>query len=726
MGCWRAVVIAATVLGVVACTTGDEEEAAVEVPSVVAAEETGDDAADAGHAEEEVAETIAVPAGSREQVQDLWLLEGFSLIGAEDVDLEGALKEWLEGQIDRSVDLPNDATFHVVDAVDAYVTWPGGEARDDVDVIAGLLETPDGRAFAALATPDDGAPTIGLHGRLTFDLTPLEEVSVGDRFSYAVALLQAYPGDDPDAEEGLGGLGLLQHRLEHERLTYFAGTDDDGARGPRYSTGQVGEVIAGSQRGSVHPKADDLTGALEDAVDDCGSPLSCIADWFEGLGDGGSSSFDNALCNGNIASSSCGPPPSSQPEPLCLGPECGQTTSDPYLTPFDGHTFAFQMAGEFVLARSEALEVQVRFEPVPNRPIATLTSALAFTSEGHRVTLTFEDDEVVPRLDGEVVTFGDLEAALEDLGWRASVQGERLVQVRTGTGALLTVVARYDQPFLDLFLDVNEADGTFEGLLGSTSTAGPSGFVTRDGDQLGDRIDRQTRYEEFGPSWRITDEESLFDYAAGESTATFTDTSIPEGGGVDPDELDLDDPDVARARATCEATGITREDTLQQCTFDLWATDVLVFLHSHVLSDRGRQIRDGQREPREFAPWMDADDDTLTALEDDAVLEVTWRDSLRRLRDEYELPEGQRFGIVCPAAEEDDRDRRIWGTDVYWANSSLCLAAVHAGVLGFDGGGPVTVEVVADVPFRDIAPVPRNEVVPDRWHRLASGFEFVP
>ncbi len=724
MGRWLVVVIAATVLGVVACTTGDEEDAAVEVPSAAAVEEIGGEAADAGHVEEEVAETVAAPAGSREQVQDLWLLEGFSLIGAEDVDLEGALKGWLEQGIDRSVALPNDATFHVVDAVDAYVTWPGGEPRDDIDVIAGLLETPDGRAFAALATPDDGAPTIGLHGRLTFDLTALDEVSVGDRFSYAVALLQAYPGDDPDAEDGLGGLELLQHRLEHEHLTYFAGTDDDGVRGPRYSTGQVGEVISGSQRGSVHPKADDLTGALEDAVDDCGSPLSCIADWFKGLGEGGGSSLDNALCNGNIASTNCGPPPPSQPEPVCLGPDCGQTTSDPYLTPFDGRSFAFQMAGEFVLTRGDAFEVQARFEPVPNRPIATLTSALALASDRHRVTLTFEGEEVVPRLDGEVVAFDDLEAAFEDLGWRASVQGERLIQVRTGTGALLTVLARYDQPFLDFFIDVNEVEGGFEGLLGSTSTVGPPGFVTRDGEELGERIDRQTRYEVFGPSWRISDEESLFDYADGESTATFTDTSIPEGGGIDPEELDLDDPEIARARATCEATGIGREDTLEQCTFDLWATNELVFLHSHVMADRGRQIRDGERQASEFTPWLDADDESLPTLDEDSVLEVSWADSLRRLRNQYEIPEGQRFQLVCPPAEERDLDRRIWGTDVYWSHSSLCLAAVHAGVLSLDGGGPVTVEVVADVPFRDIEPIPRNEVIPERWPRRASGFEF--
>ncbi len=38
-------------------------------------------------------------------------------------------------------------------------------------------------------------------------------------------------------------------------------------------------------------------------------------------------------------------------------------------------------------------------------------------------------------------------------------------------------------------------------------------------------------------------------------------------------------------------------------------------------------------------------------------------------------------------------EHAIWGTDVYTADSSICTAAVHAGVINFEHGGTVTIEL---------------------------------
>ena len=38
-------------------------------------------------------------------------------------------------------------------------------------------------------------------------------------------------------------------------------------------------------------------------------------------------------------------------------------------------------------------------------------------------------------------------------------------------------------------------------------------------------------------------------------------------------------------------------------------------------------------------------------------------------------------------------DGQLWGTDVYTGDSSICTAAVHAGVITLDRGGLVTVEL---------------------------------
>ncbi len=50
---------------------------------------------------------------------------------------------------------------------------------------------------------------------------------------------------------------------------------------------------------------------------------------------------------------------------------------------------------------------------------------------------------------------------------------------------------------------------------------------------------------------------------------------------------------------------------------------------------------------------------------------------------------GQRFTFGCPAGTISGR---IWGTDLYTDDSSICTAAVHAGLIGL-GGGNVTIEI---------------------------------
>jgi hypothetical protein len=52
---------------------------------------------------------------------------------------------------------------------------------------------------------------------------------------------------------------------------------------------------------------------------------------------------------------------------------------------------------------------------------------------------------------------------------------------------------------------------------------------------------------------------------------------------------------------------------------------------------------------------------------------------------------GQRFALVCPA--NGTLSSRVWGTDLYTNDSSVCTAAVHAGLIKRETGGVVTIEV---------------------------------
>lgn len=49
---------------------------------------------------------------------------------------------------------------------------------------------------------------------------------------------------------------------------------------------------------------------------------------------------------------------------------------------------------------------------------------------------------------------------------------------------------------------------------------------------------------------------------------------------------------------------------------------------------------------------------------------------------------GDTFEVVCPVGCAEGR---VWGTEIYSDDSSICRAAIHAGALDADGGGTVLV-----------------------------------
>jgi hypothetical protein len=74
------------------------------------------------------------------------------------------------------------------------------------------------------------------------------------------------------------------------------------------------------------------------------------------------------------------------------------------------------------------------------------------------------------------------------------------------------------------------------------------------------------------------------------------------------------------------------------------------------------------------------------AKETEEVTPVLWNASTSILS----IEAGKTWKFSCPAA---GKASTVWGTDVYTGDSSICTAAVHAGVITFDRGGTVTVEL---------------------------------
>nr|WP_225937684.1 VWD domain-containing protein [Myxococcus sp. RHSTA-1-4] len=266
---------------------------------------------------------------------------------------------------------------------------------------------------------------------------------------------------------------------------------------------------------------------------------------------------------------------------------CAESTGDPHLTTFDGVRYSPQAVGELVLVESvdgaaggrPDLMVQVRQRPLgPSRKVA-VNAAVAVRVGADRVTLTLEHGGVIVRHDGaEVATErgalalpggGTIERGPSSRRWapdgawvtwpdgsavRADPIGAAGLQVRVRLSA--------------------GRRGAVRGLLGDFDGTPDDDLTTREGARITAPKDRAQLYSQLVESWRVSDAESLFDYAPGESTATFTDRTFPDAVLT---AADLDPGARERAAAVCGLAGVVDSGLLENCLLDVAASGLAAF-----------------------------------------------------------------------------------------------------------------------------------------------------
>lgn len=70
----------------------------------------------------------------------------------------------------------------------------------------------------------------------------------------------------------------------------------------------------------------------------------------------------------------------------------------------------------------------------------------------------------------------------------------------------------------------------------------------------------------------------------------------------------------------------------------------------------------------------------------DEVTPIAWNTSAAAFKDDV----GLTYSFECPPKGSPIA---IWGSDIYTADSSVCTAAVHAGLITLENGGVVTIEI---------------------------------
>lgn len=274
----------------------------------------------------------------------------------------------------------------------------------------------------------------------------------------------------------------------------------------------------------------------------------------------------------------------------------------------DGKFYDFQAVGEFTLLRDrDGLEIQTRQTPLESaNPITdnysgltssvSVNTAVAARVGSHRISYQPSerggDSPLRFFLDGKPAELSPEGIDLE--GHRVSAfdaNGATGLRVDYAHGAVLTVAPRFwFMWFLDISVFHTQAD---EGIMGripeqtwlptlpSGATVGPMP------NSLHDRY--ITLYKIFADAWRLTDETSLFVYARGTSTETFTDRDWPAESPPSilkpqfqvpgaPTPVNIPVPE---AEEIC--MGVTIGDLHANCVFDVATTGDKGFAKAYLL-----------------------------------------------------------------------------------------------------------------------------------------------
>ncbi|MBN8455469.1 VWD domain-containing protein [Accumulibacter sp.] len=235
--------------------------------------------------------------------------------------------------------------------------------------------------------------------------------------------------------------------------------------------------------------------------------------------------------------------------------ECGYAWGDPHYVTADGLVYDMQSCGEFVLVEtsssSDPNPVIVQTRTALYGPNVSVNTAVATLVDGHRVTINTYANEPL-RIDGSEQSLAPGESTALGAG-RIHFDGS-VYSITYPSSEHLIVSDRGSYIDVRFCASADRPDGSLRGLLGNFDGNAANDLATRDGTVLPTQPTFEQLYRSYADSWRITQSESLFDYAAGETTSSFGGSGCP----LQKTSLASLPPDkVAAAIALLDAAGIT-------------------------------------------------------------------------------------------------------------------------------------------------------------------------
>jgi hypothetical protein len=277
------------------------------------------------------------------------------------------------------------------------------------------------------------------------------------------------------------------------------------------------------------------------------------------------------------------PSPTDEPAPGS-GPPCGTncpgSTGEPHITTVDRVGYDFQAAGEYVLLRSHdgAVEIQARQVPIPGSAHVTRNTAVAARVNGRRVAIHTAEGADPPLrvlIDGSAVDASQpIDLGSEPASPRTTTRWRSASPTARSCGPSPSLPPAASTSCCRRRRHLRETARACSARRGRRRTvAGPP---RRDAAPARHEPSRRVRGEvpRFGPAWLVTDETTLFDYAAGESRAGFVLPDFPKESEVRTIE---DIPAEKRREAEAVCAEVRDEQRLEECVFDYSITNLVAF-----------------------------------------------------------------------------------------------------------------------------------------------------
>jgi hypothetical protein len=204
-----------------------------------------------------------------------------------------------------------------------------------------------------------------------------------------------------------------------------------------------------------------------------------------------------------------------------------------------------------------------------------VVSAVAARAHGDRIAL-YHDGEDRFRLlvNGQAIDAAASGTVLKG-GATLAREGERVV-LTWKDGSRLFVWIRHAHLDVNLVLPASRT-GKMQGLTGNNNDRVSDDLMTSGGMQLPAAIGFRDFYAMYVDSWRVNDQSSLFDYARGTDTSTFTDRAFPSMAF---DSQTLTSEQRADAEALCRLYGVNSAVWLDACIMDVAITGDADFAQS--------------------------------------------------------------------------------------------------------------------------------------------------